>query len=74
MVVVIFSMALRRVVESGFMIGVFVFVAIVETVGISVSIVGIILVGVAAARPRATVAIHGGVNISDSEVETLVLV
>lgn len=72
-VVVVFSMALRRVVEPGFVITIGVFVAIVKVIGILVSKVGIVVIGVAAARPRATVAIHGGMPISDSEVSTSVL-
>lgn len=45
----------------------------VVVIGVSVSVVGIIVVGVAAARPGATMAIHGGMQISDGEVSTSVL-
>lgn len=61
-VVVACSMALRGAVESGFVIG----VAIIRVLGISIFVVGIIAVIVAAAWPGAVVAVvavHGGVHL-----------
>lgn len=53
-------MALRGVVESGFLIG----VAIVKVLDVSIFVVGsIIAIIVAAARPRAVVAVHGGMHL-----------
>jgi hypothetical protein len=69
---VVFTTALEKVVVSGFVIGVGVFIAIVNTAGILISIVGIIVVGVAMASPRTTMAINGGMHTSDREVSTLV--
>jgi hypothetical protein len=55
--------ALGRLIDLRFVIGVFVFVAIIKVVGISIFVVSIIAIITTAASPRGAVALLDGIHL-----------